>query len=285
MQPPPPHRHPFSLHHTAAHPASLVLAILPPPSSFPKEGVHNGPRVEPAQVGVLLPRAHEDHRLARLVGHAQRRPDLCVDGVELGQDNPVHAARGAPWGRKRRQRLVKHAQLVDAVVAHEGLPHEEHAVGLRVAHQLGQRAHQRRVVLHAPRRVDQHRVEPLLPGVLEGGDGHRGRVLGVPLLEERHVQAPGVHPQLLHGPRAERVAGGQQHFAAVLAEVVGHLGQRGALAHAVHAHEGHRERPALRLGRVHFPEEVHGPLRGQHPQHRLSQGGFCRGRWPLKPSR
>ena len=87
----------------------------------------------------------------------------------------------------------------------------------RVAQRRAQHGRRRRRVVERPRDV--------------------GRVRQVALREELHVEAARVRPQLLHGARAEGVAGRDHHVDAVLLEVVGDLGERGRLADAVDAHE------------------------------------------------
>ncbi|GIX60788.1 nucleoside diphosphate kinase [Babesia caballi] len=172
------------------------------------QGVHHVVDFELAQVGVRLARAHEHDGLTRYVAHGQRRPDLVVDGVELGQDNAVDAPatlRGVGLPHLL-DGLVELAQLVDGVVPHQRLADEEQQVGVVDVDQLGQRRHQRLVVLHAAGRVDQHGVEAVGAGVLQplAADG-RG-VLAVAPLKQLHAQLVGVDFQLLHRAGTERVA-------------------------------------------------------------------------------
>ena len=84
--------------------------------------------------------------------------DLVVDGVKLGEDDAVDEAWLGVVGVVG-QRLVELGQLVHRLVAHQRLPHKQDAVRLVDLDQLGQGAHQRLVVLHAPGRVHQAGVE------------------------------------------------------------------------------------------------------------------------------
>ena len=58
-----------------------------------------------------------------------------------------------------------------------------------------------------------------------------------------HVERLGVDAQLLDGAGAESVASAEERHETVRLDVVGNLGERGALADAVDAHKHHHVRP------------------------------------------
>ncbi|EPY20522.1 signal recognition particle receptor subunit alpha [Strigomonas culicis] len=228
------------------------------------------------QVLVGLADAHKHDRLAQLVHHRQRRAHLVVDRVELGEDDAVHAAALRPDGRVVDEALVELAQLVDAVVADEGLADEEHEVGLVVVDQLRKRAHAGLVVLHAARRVDHHDVHVLPRGLRDGGGGHRGRVGAVAHLEDGGAEAAAVHLQLLHRPVAEGVARGDEQRAAVLLQPVGDLRERRRFADAVHAAEDDGVGPLAVLRGGDVAQDVHLMLRLQDAAQRSHHRGLHR---------
>merc|ERR1711988_82504 len=56
------------------------------------------------------------------------------------------------------QRLVELLELVNAVVAHQSLPHKQREIGLVYRYKLRKSAHQRGVVLHSARSVHEYHV-------------------------------------------------------------------------------------------------------------------------------
>lgn len=172
-----------------------------------QQSLYNMIHPQMSQIGVGLTTPDKQDRLARHVGHGQRRADLVVlrsegthsampvkrprreathNRVKLGQDDTVDAplaVRSAGAG-KVLERPVELGQLVDSLVADQGLPDEDDLVrivdryklgsaavsfgvviiGHRPDTYLGQSSHERLVVLHSPRRVDQHHVKVVLLG-------------------------------------------------------------------------------------------------------------------------
>ena len=164
--------------------------------------------------------------------------------------------------------LVELLELVDAVVADQRLPDEQREVGLVERHQLGERAHQRLVVLHAPRRVHQHHVGIHLR---LGGVPHRllrdaRRILAVALVEDLNAERAGVHLELLDRAGTEGVARRDQHLHVVPQQPVADLGEARGLAHAVDAAEHDDERPPLLPHVVDLPHNVERLLRRQDPR-------------------
>mmetsp|Transcript_1370 Transcript_1370/g.5890 ORF Transcript_1370/g.5890 Transcript_1370/m.5890 type:complete len:412 (-) Transcript_1370:313-1548(-) len=232
-------------------------------------------------MGVLLTRAHEEDRLAGLVAHRQGRSHLVVDGVKLGQNDAVDLLERA----RRcvvRKRLVEHHQLVDAIVADQSFSHEDRELRSIVADELAERLHERLVVLHPPGRVHQQHIVLVLASMRLRRAGHRRRVAAVSPLEQVHLEAPRVGPQLLHRPGPEGIARGDERPASVGLEEVGDLGQRGALSDAVDANEDHREDLAAALGLQDLPKHVGVLARREHVDDRLLQGRLHEALDPLE---
>lgn len=146
---------------------------------------------------------------------------------------------------------------------------------------LGQCPHQRLVVLHTTRRVDQDDIELVLFGYTSsaptsllslnrlrlrfagpppltigyGVFGDTRRILPVPLLKQldsplahvlgQRTQIPHVHPELLDRAAPERIARGDEDAIPVLEEPEADFGQVGRLAHSVHADKRHGVRHHL----------------------------------------
>ena len=87
------------------------------------------------------------------------------------------------------ERLVELGQLVDAVVADEGLSDEEHEVRRVQLDQPREGAHQRLVVLHSAGRVDQHDVDLAERCLLDRLERNLGRLRLVALVVDGNVQA------------------------------------------------------------------------------------------------
>ena len=107
--------------------------------------MHDRLGVEVLQIRIGLSSADEHDGLTSCVGHRDGGADLVVDRVELGQDDAVYGAHvllatgtttSATNDAARRamvdQRLVELLHLVDGLVAHERLAHEQHQV--RIVH-------------------------------------------------------------------------------------------------------------------------------------------------------
>mmetsp|Transcript_46677 Transcript_46677/g.151664 ORF Transcript_46677/g.151664 Transcript_46677/m.151664 type:complete len:248 (+) Transcript_46677:410-1153(+) len=136
-------------------------------------------------------------------------------------------------------------------------------------HQLGERAHERLVVLHPAGRVNEHRVIPHRLRVRDAVGSDLRRVVAVPLLEEGHVERLGVNAQLLDGAGAESVASAEERHETVRLDVVGNLGERGALADAVDAHKHHHVRPLAAARRRNVVQQVDAARWGEHAPERL----------------
>lgn len=130
---------------------------------------------------------------------------LTIDGVELREDNSVDETRSALLAHIR-QTAVELANLVYGVVTDQSLSDEEDQVGLVERDELGEGAHQRLVVLHASGRVDEHHVEAVAAGLVDGVLGDARCVAIVAARVQRNVEGLGVSAKLLNGAGAERVA-------------------------------------------------------------------------------
>mmetsp|Transcript_54777 Transcript_54777/g.108761 ORF Transcript_54777/g.108761 Transcript_54777/m.108761 type:complete len:304 (-) Transcript_54777:1298-2209(-) len=178
--------------------------------------------VEVAYVGVGLANADEDDGLACRVHKREGRAHLVVDGVKFSEHDAVDKPRH-PRGRELAEGLIEARHLINCLVPDECLADKEHEVGVVDRYQLGKRTHKRFVVLHATGRVDQYNVVAHLLGELDavGGDGRC--VTAVAFLEDWELQRLCVHPKLLDGARAERIARAEHRGEAVRLEIVGHL--------------------------------------------------------------
>eukprot|EP00964_Phaeocystis_antarctica_P080281 scaffold50131_cov60-Phaeocystis_antarctica.AAC.1 len=242
-----------------------------------QQRLHDVLDVEVADVEVGLPGAHEDDGLARGVHERERRADLVADRVELRQHDAVDDAPRLGRG-ELEERLVEAGDLVDGLVAHERLAHEEDEVGVVEVDQLGERTHQRLVVLHAPRRVDEHAVVAHLLRVRDAVGRDPRRVAAVALLVERQLERLRVHAQLLHCAGAEGVARAEHRYEAVALEVVGHFGEARRLAHAIDADEDDHVRPLLVARALHVGEQVDTPCWRQDARERALHRRLDRGR-------
>jgi len=86
------------------------------------------------QMIVLLAHPHEDNGGFGNIGHGNDGADLIANGIELGQNDAVYGC-GAEGG-------LEHSELIDAVVADEGLAYEEYAVGLVLGDEFGEGFHE-----------------------------------------------------------------------------------------------------------------------------------------------
>ena len=64
------------------------------------------------------------------------------------------------------ERGVKHNELIDAIVPRQGFADEEDEIRVAAADKLRQRAHERLVLLHPSRRVNEHYILPFRNCVL-----------------------------------------------------------------------------------------------------------------------
>ena len=132
--------------------------------------------------------------------------NLTIDCVELREDNSVDESRSVLLAHIR-QTAVELANLVDGIIANQRLSDEEDQVGLVERDELGEGAHQRLVVLHASGRVNEHHVEAVAAGLVDGVLGNARGIAIVAARVQRNVEGLGVRAKLLNGAGAERVAG------------------------------------------------------------------------------
>mmetsp|Transcript_9294 Transcript_9294/g.19613 ORF Transcript_9294/g.19613 Transcript_9294/m.19613 type:complete len:279 (-) Transcript_9294:41-877(-) len=177
-----------------------------------------------------------------------------------------------------RKRLVKSTQLVHRVVPDERFTYKEDAVRLVHTHQLGQRSHQRLVVLHAPSCINKHHIHLLLRPDSNRLARNSRRVLAVPLVIQRYLKTRGVRLELLHCARSERVARCNQHSLAMLLEVEARFRERRRLADSVHAHKHNHIRALLcRHHALHVSQQFRALLRRKQTRERVIQGAaHCR---------
>ena len=148
--------------------------------------------------------------------HVDRSPHFVIDSVKLSEDNAVDSPGVAFVNCEVNQGTVELSQLVDRVIACEGLTNEEHNVWLVDMHKFSQLAHQFFVSLHPASRVNQHHVVLLVPRLLKRFFSNNCWVVLVTLFIKRNVEAGSVDLKLLDGPAAEIVAARQHHFQVTL---------------------------------------------------------------------
>lgn len=91
---------------------------------------------------------------------------ITYNRVKLGKDDTVDTTlpRRAAQGRKVLQRAIKLGELVDGLVTDKSLADKDNLVGVVDRHELGERTHERLIVLHTTGRVDEHYIETVLLG-------------------------------------------------------------------------------------------------------------------------
>mmetsp|Transcript_9143 Transcript_9143/g.12979 ORF Transcript_9143/g.12979 Transcript_9143/m.12979 type:complete len:204 (-) Transcript_9143:675-1286(-) len=183
-------------------------------------------------MSILLPGPNEHDGSARNMRHGQGGTDLIAHGIEFGE----HDAIDLPPVSTASERTIEHGQLIHPIVPHEGLADEEHQIRRIIHHELGQRLHERHVVLHASRRVDEDDIVIMLRGVPYGGGCDRGWILGVSHLMEGYAERFGVDVQLFYGTGTEGIACRQEGGMIVRFEVVGYFGEGRGFAHPVDSH-------------------------------------------------
>ena len=111
---------------------------------------------------------------------------------------------------------------------------------LQHAHDLFELGHQPGLVLQPPGRVDEEHIGAAGLCFLQRVVGQAGRIRALLAGDHRRADALAPDLQLLDGGGAERVAGGEHHAQALLAEFLRQLADGGGLARAVHAdHQDH----------------------------------------------
>ena len=198
-----------------------------------EDAVGDAGRVELLQRVDLLADADELDRLAGDGAHRQSRAAAGI-AVHPGQDDAGDA-----------EALVEGAGGVDRVLAGERVGDEQHLVGLRRGLHLGGLGHQALVHRGAAGGVEHHHVEPAETGGVHGALGDLHRRLAGDDRQALHADLLGQHRELLHGGRAARVEGGEQHLALLaVGEAPGDLGGGRGLARALQA--DHQDRGGRR---------------------------------------
>mmetsp|Transcript_1916 Transcript_1916/g.4035 ORF Transcript_1916/g.4035 Transcript_1916/m.4035 type:complete len:434 (+) Transcript_1916:737-2038(+) len=223
-------------------------ALLSPWVELTEQRLDHSVHVHLSQVGILLPCADEHHRLSRDVNHRQCSTHFVIHCIEFCQQNSVNKSWRTPLRRHVHETLVELLQLIHRIISHQRLSNEENEVRGVPRNQLGERPHQRLIILHSPRSIDQHDVKVLLLSKREGLFGDLGGVLPVPPLEQVHIQIPRVGAELLDCACPEGVARCHHHVQSPLVlEVVAHFGEIGRLSDSVHAEEADREHTVVGL--------------------------------------
>jgi len=101
-----------------------------------QEGLHNSLDIHLFEISVGLARSNKEDGLAGDVGHGKGSANLVVNRVKLGQDNAVDLSRICEI-RKVLEGSIEFNQLVNAVVAYEGLANKHDLVGVIDFHELG----------------------------------------------------------------------------------------------------------------------------------------------------
>ena len=84
--------------------------------------------IQAFQICVGLSRPHEHDWLTADVGHGYGRPDLVIDRVKLGQDDPVDGV-GIVTGGVVRESSIELDELINGFVTNESLANKENKVG------------------------------------------------------------------------------------------------------------------------------------------------------------
>ena len=113
---------------------------------------------------------------------------------------------------------------------------------LHHAHDLQQFVHQHRLVLQTAGGVDEQHVYLLAPRLRERVESEPGGVGARGARDHRRAAAPTPDVELVDGGRAEGIAGGEHHRAALGAELGGELADSRSLARAVDADDERDER-------------------------------------------
>ena len=199
------------------------------PSRAGDQLFHKALRGEGDQVVDALTHADEPHRQPQPL--LDRHDAAALGGaVELGQDD----AGGIGC-------LAELLGLTDGVLARDGVQHQQRLqTRLRgrlfdAAADLGQLAHQVRLVVEAARRVGDDHIVAASRGRLDRVEDDSGRVCALSGLDQRHTCPVGPDLQLLAGGGAEGIARCQHDAAALPGVVIGQLRDAGGLAHAVDA--------------------------------------------------
>ena len=76
--------------------------------------------IQAFQVSVSLSRTNKDNWLTTDVRHGYGRPHFVIDGVELGEDDPIDRVRIVA-GRMIGQGCIERDKLINGLVAHKSL--------------------------------------------------------------------------------------------------------------------------------------------------------------------
>ena len=199
--------------------------------------------------------------------------------MEVGGDGHQHAGfgRAVEFGDRERRHAngaLELAHLGERVLADAGVQHQQHLVRralVQPAHDpfdFLQLLHQPALGLKAPGGVRQHHVHFPRQRRLHGVENDGGAVGALALLHNGHGVARAPCLELIHGGGAERVAGRQQHRAALVPQPLRQFADERGFAGAVHAHDQHhmRARRANREGLGHRRED-----RAEFPRQRVAQ--------------
>ena len=100
-------------------------------------------------MGVLLTDTHEDDRFSCGVDHVEGGAHLLIDSVKFGKDNTVDCARVRVGDGIVNQGLIELCELINRIIANEGLSNEEDNIRVVNVHELRQSLHQVFVALHS----------------------------------------------------------------------------------------------------------------------------------------
>ena len=72
-----------------------------------EEKIHHILHIQPLQVGVFLTRSHKHNRFPSAVYHGERRANLVINRIKLGQDDAVHQS-----GLRQIREIVKRLPFI-----------------------------------------------------------------------------------------------------------------------------------------------------------------------------
>src|ERR1700747_2271812 len=184
--------------------------------------------------------AHADEMHRQAVFRRNGNQDAAARGaVELGHDKPGDAGD-----------VAKDLDLGERILPDRCVEHQQNGMRhcgvdlLHHAHDLLQLVHQHRLVLRAAGGVDEQHVYFLAPRLRERVENEPGGVGTRSARDHQRAAAPTPDVELVDGGRAEGIAGGEHHRAALGAELGGELADGRSLARAVDADDEGDERPS-----------------------------------------
>lgn len=155
---------------------------------------------------ILLPSSQIHNGFISAINHTNTSTNLLINRIKLGQNHRINAPRLATPDGMLPHLGIELGELVNRIVANQRLPDEHELVRVVDVDQLGERGHERDVVLHAAGCVDQHHVDLVALRHVDRLLAHVARFLALALVEGSHFQHFRVFFDLLYGASSESVA-------------------------------------------------------------------------------